>query len=372
MKTNVEFKDIVSWIVGGLGVFAALVSAFITKINGFTTAFISAMVVDIILAVLWGQHLNELHKKDNENEKLQQEIDKLQGEVKQKDDALLLKQEEFDKYVKADRGYGGTIATNIKNVSKLNNEFCIKIPELSNNSYWFLEVLERGGDKSSEKMRNEMIYAVEAYSTSLFELYKRYSTQLLAYAIEIEEAHLRTKRLLHEISTTIKLFNKPFDQKAGDRNNIIVFTAFRDKRTYDKHEREIGQRKYTIDGNSDFVQCLQQDAYIVNNAKKDSGNYLNEHVDFDAHYNCAVVVPIKSKQSNGAYRFYGYLCCDCLNSISKNVEVFDKVSAQYLFAMAQLYSSFLDTMDSNWRDRISIEIMPETFSEVIFEKTYIN
>ena len=149
-----------------------------------------------------------------------------------------------------------------------------------------------------------------------------------------------------------------------------MYTAFRDKCTYDQHEREIGEEPYTILGNADFVQCLTKDHFIINNANKNSQSYANEHVDFDLYYNCAVVVALRVKQADGSMKYLGYLCCDTLNTdLSK--EVFDKEVAQLLFSMAQLYATFLETLDSNWIDRMQDNFeFEQNFLELICKKTY--
>ena len=219
-------------------------------------------------------------------------------------------------------------------------------------------------------MKKEVIKSFEDFSTALFDLYKRYSTNLLTYIVAMIEAYLSLSDISISVAATIKLFNMPLTSKI-DRNEITVYTAFRDKKTYDKHEREIGTESYTIDGNVDFIYCLQKDHYFINNAIKDSANYLNEHVDFDKYYNCTVVVPIRIKELDSSYKFLGYLCCDCLNHDNNN-EIFGKETAQLLFSMAQLYGTFLETLDSNWIDRTAeIENLPNTFLSVIYNKTFI-
>lgn len=202
-------------------------------------------------------------------------------------------------------------------------------------------------------------------------MYKRYSGNFLNYLVTIEEAWLAAKGLQKNVSATIKLFDKPYYSRDNGRNKIVVYTAFRDKKTYDKHDREIGEVAYTIDGNVDFVHCLRKDHFIINNAKKNSGNYMNEHADFDAYYNCAVVVSIRTKQTDGTYKYFGYLCCDCLNP-QENIEIFDTQSAQLLFALAQQYATYLDTLDSNWIDRRNgLDMLPQGFLQLVYSKTML-
>ncbi len=54
-----------------------------------------------------------------------------------------------------------------------------------------------------------------------------------------------------------------------------------------------------------------------------------------------------------------------------NREVFDKKVAQLLFSMAQLYATFLETLNSNWIDRMQDNSESKKyFLELICKKTY--
>ena len=74
----------------------------------------------------------------------------------------------------------------------------------------------------------------------------------------------------------------------------------------------------------------------------------------------------------GQKKIYGYLCCDCLNDKYDNQEIFDKGAAQYLFAFAQNFATFLETLDANWLDRFYDKTteLPKTAIELIYDKTY--
>ena len=176
------------------------------------------------------------------------------------------------------------------------------------------------------------------------------------------------------VSATIKLFNRPYLSDEDNRKEIIVYTAFRDKRTYEKKQREIGEEPYTIDGNVDFVHCLKKDHFIINNAKKDSDNYMNEHTDFDRYYNCAIVVAIRTKLLGNRFKHFGYLCCDCLSQQDAE-EIFDTRSANFLFAIAKQYATYFDTLDANWNDRMKeiadFNDLPRTFSKLVFDNTFV-
>ena len=151
---------------------------------------------------------------------------------------------------------------------------------------------------------------------------------------------------------------------AGDRPNKPTFS---DKLLDSKCN--IRELNLQIKCNEDHFNL--QIKSFMNNAKKNSGNYMNEHTDFDAYYNCAIVVSIRTKLTDGTYKYFGYLCCDCLNT-QENIEVFDTQSAQLLFALAQQYATYLDTLDSNWINRINgLDELPQGFLQLIYSKTIL-
>ena len=202
---------------------------------------------------------------------------------------------------------------------------------------------------------------------------------MLAEVIKLETAYIKIRGYDLKISATIKLFDKAYTHNVDRRTEFRVYTAFRDKETYeDKNDqgvpkREIGQRLYTIDGNVDFTDCLTKDSFLFNNASRDMDNYRNEHEDFDAFYNCTIVVPVRTKLPDGNKMFFGYLCCECLNDKYPGIEIFDKGAAQYLFAFAQNLATFIETLDTNWLDRFSDEAVDDISKsaiEMIYKKTY--
>ena len=349
-KVKEHFFEIVSCLVGAIGAIATVIAGYATVPNGYLTVFISILAVDIIVVFIgvWNlviKYSYEREKSDFEDkikalentlteERLKcEEIEKKYSQMKKDEcERAEIEKKEAQKRV-------STIISNLKNASKLNNELCNRIPAIGEKSYRVLETLQDSGIENDEVLKGEIIHSYQDFSISLFDLYKRYSTNLLLHVVSMVEAYLELQGHRYRVSATVKLFDRPFCQKDNDRSSIVVYTAFRDKRTYDEHEREIGQVPYSIDGNVDFSLCLQKDQFIINNARKDSENYLNEHKDFDAYYNCAVVVAIRIKQADNTYKFLGYLCCDCMNK-TPGVEVFDKEVAQILFSMAQLYGNF--------------------------------
>lgn len=362
------FVEILGWIIGIIGIISTIVCAVFTGDSDFVIIYIVVVALETILTILAIWHIKIKQSYQNQIQDLTKTI-ALNGE---KIDELVassytIKKDLEDKYGKA----MSTIISNVKNASKLNNDLCNRIPEINAKSYSLLETLQKSGISDQALMQKEITKAYHDFANSLFDLFKRYSSNLLSYVVTMVEAYLKAYNCSLHVSATIKLFDKPLMQK-DNRGEITVYTAFRDKRTYDEHEREIGQEPYTIEGNIDFGCCLVKDHFIINNAKKDSGSYLNEHIDFDKYYNCAVVVPIRIKQANSTYKFLGFLCCDCLNKSNDNSEVFGKEVAQMLFAMAQIYGTFLETLDSNWLDRTNgVPKLPASILSLIYNKTFV-
>ncbi len=362
------FTDILGWIIGIIGIISTIVCAFATGDSDFIIIYVVVFAMETILTIIAIFHICIKHS-------YQDQLQELKRTLKEKDETIdnltssnsAIKKKLEDKYGKA----MSVIISNIKNASKMNNDLCNRIPEINAKSYSLLETLQKSGVSDQTLMQQEITKSYDDFAISLFDLFKRYSAILLSYVVTMIEAYLKANDCSLPVSATIKLFDTPLMSK-DDRGKIAVYTAFRDKKTYDAHEREIGEESYTIEGNIDFGYCLVKDHYIINNAKKDSGNYLNEHVDFDKYYNCAVVVPIRIKQADSSNKFLGYLCCDCLNQSCNNDEIFGKESAQMLFAMAQLYGTFLETLESNWLDRTNgVSELPNSILALIYNKTYV-
>lgn len=362
------FAEIISWIIGGLGILATIVCSVLNGDSAFISLYVVAVALETILTCIAIWHISI--KQDYKSR-----IEEMEGTIVEKNARIdnlvassnVLKKQTEDKYKKA----MATIISTTKNASKLNNDLCNRIPDINARSYSLLDTLQKSGISDQTVLQHEITKSYEEFANALFDLFKRYSSNLLSYVVAMVEGYLKTKDCLLPIAATIKLFDKPLNAR-DDRGKITVYTAFRDKRTYDEHEREIGLEPYTIGGNVDFGHCLVKDHYIINNAKKDSGSYLNEHIDFDKYYNCAVVVPIRVKQVDSTYKFLGYLCCDCLNQHDSCDEIFDKEVAQMLFAMAQIYGTFLETLESNWTDRASGGTgLSDSILALIYSKTFV-
>ncbi len=265
------------------------------------------------------------------------------------------------------------ISASIKSNSMHNNEALLKISQAGNKQYSIIDGLKKisdNGKNHPEQVEMQLKNNAEDYKHALFNVYNRYCRDTLDEIVKFQKACLLTRNIDIKISVTIKLFVKPYSPKEDNDENICIYTSFRDNETYTSRIREIGDKIYTIRRNSDFVQCLSEDSFIKNNINKSEGNYINEDQSFLDYYNCTVVVPIRQKRIDNEYIYLGYLCCDCLNN-NPNIKVFDTINANYLFATAQNIATFLETLNSNWKDRFEIiDHEEQHILEILYKKIY--
>lgn len=367
-KTERRCLEVIGWLIGVVGILSSIFGATKTEANGFGAVFLIMLVTELVLVVMWAyclvlkwqyksdingyeQHIQLLHKENEEY------IVQIQDEKQHYQD----RNEEVQKIV-------SSISSNFKNLCKTHNEFLAKIPSIIDKSLSILDVMERGKVEDDNLIRGEIVRAQKEFRGTIYSEYKRYTRNFLDAVVGIQQAQLDLKGIKKEVSVTVKLFDTPYYPNSSRRENIVVYTAFRDKRTYDIGDREVGEKVFCIDENSDFTYCLRRDYFIMNNLQRDSSNYSNENKEFFTHYNCTVVVPIRAKVHNQPYRYFGYLCCDCLNE--SDDEVFDKKSAQFLFSMAQIYATYLDALDVSFQDRKSeLDDNQENIFEIIKAQT---
>ncbi|MCD8013653.1 MAG: hypothetical protein LUG99_10835 [Lachnospiraceae bacterium] len=370
-----HISDIFSWVLAVVGIFTTIIAARIAVSNGFFTVLIGVLAADVLLVVAWLVVLYLKFSYEKEKKNLEERIKNLEDEKESARKEFLQKESDSkiisDKHLSETKKQVSAMIMGFKNSSKMYNELCNRIPGITASSYRLLAGTEVMQEQDNEQIKNIILNSHNDFSTGLFTLFKQYTSNLLNYTVSIIGEYLDLHQRSIQVSTTVKLFDRPYYTHDDEgRNKILVYTAFRDKITYEEHEREIGENSYTIDGNVDFLRCIKKEHYIVNNAQKHDSNYWNEHVDFDAYYNCAVVVPIRAKLPEGSFKILGYLCCDCKNS-DLDKQIFDTETANILFTLAQMYSNFLEALEANWIDRLSnIDGVADSFLGVICEKTY--
>lgn len=291
-----------------------------------------------------------LSGKSEEIEELNKKVKDISAEYEEKNKQLEKEREHIIKQL-------SIISNSVKNNNIHSNDIFVKIPTDAEDQYEILEKLKIISEKlpgdadMSKELQRQAKVSAEKYAGDLFGVFNRYCRELTDEAIKLHNAYLTLRNIPLSVSITIKLMDKPFHPGIDNVDGIRVYTGFRDNAAYSEGEREIGEQTFSISGNTAFITCMRRDCFIINNSLTSEGSYSNEHRRYDEFYNCAVVVPIKLKRPDGQYKYFGFLCCDCLNNINTTSQVFDKCASQYLFAFAQNMATFLETLDANWIDR---------------------
>ena len=185
---------------------------------------------------------------------------------------------------------------------------------------------------------------------SVIDDYNRFLGNITVKAKETIEAYLSSKGIKTNVALAIKLLITPTEMRQINKvqNQPIVYTAFRDSKTWrEKKRNEIAKNKYTINKNSDFIHCLNRDYFIFNNKNSDSEDYTNENKNFDDYYNCGVTSLISSNKHDDRI-VYGFLACDVLNENSELEDIMDMNVANILKGISHVIATYFDNIDNNW------------------------
>lgn len=362
-------------LVGLLGAIVGAIGTICSIVKNPVIQVICITISQVLLLFSWFLLLSQRCKNKFAILDKEREIDSLNNEVENKKSEYEKRCEELNKSHERMIKQLSAISNCVKSNNIHNNDMLVRIPLEADEQYSLLERLESAlsdetGSKQIKDLQKEAIESAQKYATQLFDLFNRYCRSSTDEAVKLQNAYLTLKGIPLNVSITVKLMDKPYHPEQDRSEDIKVYTAFRDNEAFSAHEREIGEHLYSIGGNTDFTACLRKDYFIINRADKQGDSYSNEHRGYDKFYNSAIVVPIRIKRSGGEYKFFGYLCCDCLNQ-NQSVDAFDKSSAQYLFAFAQNMGTFLETLDANWIDRYKVwEDVSDSILEMLYKKIY--
>lgn len=208
----------------------------------------------------------------------------------------------------------------------------------------------------------------QKYRNSLYSLYNRYVRGIVEETLVMINNDLRSKGISLNVSMSLKLFDFTY-RTSTDSKKMRIYTAFRDKETYDKKEREIGNRHYCIDLNGDFHKCLSHESYIKNNITNTMEDYLNENFpNCMQYYNCTAVVPIICDYKSDK-QIYGFFCCDSLND-KYDCDIFDKNTSDILYSAALTIGIFFDSINAAWSYIVDND--EQDFLSYLHKQTYKN
>ncbi len=350
-KTGMKFiKESLSWIIAIGGLITSIIG--LTKGSAFTAGVVYVIIIiDSIILIALGiyatisfyKNRSEIEEKENEllNEKYN--LEQLSSKYSEQTKAYL------------------SLGTNCNYVIKTLHRFLNRLYDLTYQSLDGTDAINdeekdmaAHGYEKCEIEKKTIIMAKEKddkISSQLFDDYKRFLSNILNKTQDNIEKYLRVKGYDLEVSVTVKQLIEPSLQ-SSEKDFIsipYVYTAFRDSRTWTKKVRkEVAQKKYTIDKNSDFIHCLSQGFYIFNNKTNESRDYCNENTEFDKYYNCGATTLICSVKENSEKYIYGFLACDVLNTSGDNDEIIDNVIAGFLEFTAYAIAVYFDNIDFNW------------------------
>ena len=371
--SNLQVADVFGYLVGLAGVAATVYSV----VKSPTLAIVSITISQILMIVGWSLHIRNKYRNCIVISEKEHEIETLKGSMSEKETDYERKcaQLENDKQRMIKHLY--TISNAVKSNNIHSNDILVKIPSDANEQYALLDkirdITEKAEltDEARKKLQEEAQKSAEKYASQVFEVFNRYCRDSTDEVLNLQNAYLELKEIPLQVSSTIKLLDKPFHPGEDNIDEIKVYTAFRDNAAYNAQVREIGEIPYTIRGNTAFNKCMQSDYFYGTNLTDHEDSYSNEHKHYDEFYNCTIVVPIKLKRADGKVKFFGFLCCDCLNKDPKITEVFDRSAAQYLFAFAMNLATFMETLDANWIDRYKgLDGVPKDILEMLYGKIF--
>lgn len=233
--------------------------------------------------------------------------------------------------------------------------------EMRAHSYTAEEIEEKITKLGKEKNRN--------ICANLYDDYKRFLSNILTKTQNKIESYLRSRGYDLEVSLTLKMLVNPIQKEKLCSEKANVYTAFRDSRTWNKRiRREVAQKLFVIEKNTDFIHCIVHGTYIFNNKSDKDKDYYNENTEFYKYYNCGITVLINSgNKENEDNIIYGFLTCDVLNDKYPEKEIMDNNIAMILRNTECLLSIYFDNIGYNW---YLLEAAPEfeSFWEMVYKE----
>ena len=255
--------------------------------------------------------------------------------------------------------YKSIITTHKDHIDKMNriiDSFSKEYRIIDDHFNSFFEIIDP--NKSNDFIQDTIKSRKKEYEGLFHHLIDEYNifmgnmTNILRSSIE---EYLLTKGYHDGVSITIKQLKQPILYKELKNNNIELYTAFRDFRTYNSKKRtETWERVFHIHKNSDFISSIEKDYFIFNFMDKkymEQGTYQNENTTYYEHYNSGVTCSIYSC-INGERMLFGYLACDSLfnEKLKRKIgsDIYDWNIANIMMYSAQVIAMFLEKFLDIW------------------------
>lgn len=369
-----KIPPILSWAMTILSLYFSWVSIKSGTLTLEWYIIVTIIVGDSIFLIVCSLYEGFLYKKftsqivlmENDNVRERERLEAThKEEIEEKDkqiENLTNENVQFLGGIDALRKLNETVIATFLEITNKYNFYSLKLQAI-NDSYVskvkkLAQVNKKVSDGDSELEDIKKSYDGE-YIKAIVEVYNEFmgeSTQKLKVALD---NYLKTKNIDLGVSITIKQLNKIVTD-IREIKDVKVMTTFRDRETYVEGNREVGKREYTIYGNTDFLHCLRNSAYINNDLLNDV-SYNNENPSYKNQYTCTTVVPVVW-QYNSVVKFYGYLTCDAFDSEQKYTNIMDKNIAYMMNSVASLLARYFDDIQYSVQNMVYKNFFSELYT----------
>lgn len=199
---------------------------------------------------------------------------------------------------------------------------------------------------------DSMVIYVESFKKSIIKSFNDFAGFVTEELKGIINKALRQKGIDLTCSITIKQMDDSyFDDSSYNYKDVKIITCYRDSEAYVHKKREVGKKVYSIENNTDFLECLQHDYFLKNNLTGVNATYHNENGDFLNYYNCTIVVPIFGLYDSMKC-YFGYLACDTLNQNKDCDKILDEEMVKIMKMTAILLGGYFDEHCHLWNNTI--------------------
>ena len=353
-----KISTILSWIFNVAGLVLAILSFIKNDADLGWGVVLSLIIFNSIFLIIISIYETLLFKR---GATLEKDI------IKEKDEAieqlklqLKLSNNQSDKL----RYYYKYIIATLNKFSTQLLEVNYKLQESNNDIDQMVEEYNSNNNHADDKFEsfiaNLKSTAYNDYEQSMLKEFNHFLSNITNKLKLILDISLKEKDCMLETSISVKQFSR-IVYDPDDILDIGIITTFRDSQTYSQGKREIGEKIYYINKNTDFLYCLTHSYFLKNNIQEDDRTYDNEHKGFLEYYNCAIVVPIKCEFPDSTH-IYGYLTCDILNDDFFQQNLLDDKMAEIMEATANIMGLYFDDMDFQWDHVLNYDFLDTIFN----------
>lgn len=117
-------------------------------------------------------------------------------------------------------------------------------------------------DRNKPSEIDSMVDYVESFKKSIIKSFNGFVGFVVEELKRIINRALKQKGLDLTCSVTIKQMDDSYyDDNSYNYKNVKIITCYRDSEAFVHKKREVSKKVYSIDNNTDFLECLQHDYF---------------------------------------------------------------------------------------------------------------